>query len=142
MKQRAIIIVIIGVVAVVVWLKREQQTKTAADATILADAIQIVSRVEGYEDHREYIDRLVERAHQQAFKIAYKRGSPGRRWTPAKPAFLEEDKYLQWLFINMRREIHSDIPDVPVPKGNEYRELQGALETLRKELGVKGLPGL
>jgi len=132
---------IVSIVTFLVWFKQEQKAETVADATTLSEAIQLVSRVEGYEDYHQYIDNLVKRAHAQAFENAYGRGSPGNRWDPSTSASFSKDKYLQFLFMKMRREIHEDIPDVAVPTGNDYREIQRELETLREELGIKSLSG-
>ncbi len=141
-KQRAVVIGIIGIISFVLWFKQAQKSEIASSATTLSDSIQLVSRIEGYQKHRLYIDSLVQRAHVQAFDLAYRRGSPESHLNPAKPASFDKDRYLQFLFMTMRQEIREDIPDVPVPTGEEYRDIGRSLGALRKELGVKSLSGV
>jgi hypothetical protein len=136
-RTRSVLGLVVALVIALFWYRSSEKHKQETSADVLADAFKIISRVEGYAERRAYIDDLVQRAHAQAFQLAYKGEVPARRWRAGEPASFREDQYLVLLFMNMEHEIRAGLDQTPEPQARENRRLIDALEALRKQLGVR-----
>ncbi len=135
-KVRFVLVTVIAIGAAVVWSKRDTQQEADTNDDVVADAIEIVSAVDSYQERSEYIDDLVRRAHTDAFKMAYKSGTPGTRRTAATPASFDEEVYFKWLFHNMERLIYKDRDTLPASEVDAGIKLKKELDALRKQMGI------
>jgi len=83
------------VVVLVVLVGIKFFTRSGDKEEILADMKKLVVRIEGYDQHAEYLDKLLEREHNRVFDKAYDMG--GRR----RGASFDETKYLGEVLTGM-----------------------------------------
>jgi len=142
MKARIIGMAVVIVIVMALWLQREGKQAGDLSGEVLAMTIERISQIEGHQSHKDRIDDLVTRAHEQAFSFAYQYGSPGGRYRRGDPATFDQKKYLEWLFFNLKRELRAAMDDVPTQTEiRELGEFRGRVEELRKELDLAEIPG-
>ncbi len=134
---------VVVVLALTAWFVTQQsEEKGEASETVLADALEVVAQVEGYEANAAYIDDVVHRAHETAFNGAYASRRAGRRWRPSEPASFKEDKYLKSLFLFMRQEIRKDIDNTGQVAGIETkRKILKTSRSCARSSASKACPG-
>lgn len=138
MKTRMIVTFVVGVALFIMWSGGSEKEMVAAGEVALAEAIELVSRIEPYAENQEYIDGIMREAHEQAFSLSYSKGIPGVRYQEATKAEFRQDKYYMWMFHYAMRKAAHDSNDTGIRK--RIRRLQGiqaALKTLRDEEGIK-----
>ncbi len=136
MAKSRIIIWIIAVCIAAWWLWSSQRKEEATSSGVLVTAREIVSQVEGYDEDRERIDALVERAHEKAFSAAYRKATVGRRWRPSRPESFDADRYFRWLFIHMEQDLAAGLDSVGPSQEKADRSLMKGMEELRMQLGI------
>jgi hypothetical protein len=87
------LLALVIVVGLLVW--NRMGARSEASAKIRADAMRILSTMEGFEQNKKILGPMADRAHGVAFAAAYK--VAGRRTTPE----FDEEKYLQAFFRSM-----------------------------------------
>src|SRR5689334_10810993 len=66
----------------------------------------VVSHIDGYESKKEYIDGLVDYAHDQVFDDSY-HYEPGGRYRSGR-SWIDGEKYIHDLFSNMEAQAVAD----------------------------------
>ncbi len=142
MKHRIVSAALPVLIGMAAWVYLSGERREEADSDVLAGAVELVSQVEGYAERSEYIDDLVTRAHQEAFRFAYREGTPDGSGVEQEAASFRKDKYLQWLFANMRQDLRKGLKKVGKRQAQSDRELMNALDALRKKLDIANPTGV
>jgi len=95
---------VIGVVVVIALLTawKMSQRSDASDDVKTEMRTELLAKLPSYEKHGEYMDQLLDDAHDSAFSASYDTGSRRR------PASMDFDKYTRMVLESMSRQAKRD----------------------------------
>ncbi len=142
MKVRIIAGLCVAVATFMTWSKDTARQQDVLGRQTLDESMKIVAGLEKYSANQEWFDSAVERAHDEAFKLAFREGKPRGQWSEATASTLDKEQYLYWFFINLKSEVRLRISNAGARENlSPLKQFQVDIENLRKSLGIKTLPG-